>query len=257
MVEKSLMDNIGLVAAMPSESDSLLRLVPSPERFRLGSFRAAAFEYPTHHCRLVTSGMGIKHAAAAARLLLETFHPSLLISFGIAGAVQPDMKIGDIIMASGTSMLENGAPGPLHPLTTLSEEAVQELKKGLALSGHAFFTGTAVTTRGSQWTDPGAALLNPILEMETQGIFAAAREKGVPLLVLRSISDGPLSPVPVDLEKALDADYNYRIGGLLLQLLKKPQILLLSSRMIRNGGIAARSAALAVKTVLDLPFDIP
>ena len=48
---------------------------------------------------LVTSGMGMRRASEAARELIKTNAPCLLISFGIAGAVEADLEIGDVVVA--------------------------------------------------------------------------------------------------------------------------------------------------------------
>ncbi len=248
------MPTIGLLAAMPSESSALLHLLPAFERINIGGFRAARFETSSNHCILLTSGMGMENAGRGARLLIDSFHPDVLVSFGIAGAVRPDLQIGDVVMAERSARLENGAPASLQLLFSLPADTVEKVRHTLETCPAHLLNGTALTTRGSQWLEPSQELPNPILEMETEGIRPVAVKAALPLLVIRSISDGPLAPVPINLEKAMDANYHLRPAQLLLQVLKRPRILLQANSMLRNSRLVADHAALAVSTLLNLPI---
>ena len=245
------MDTIGLIAAMSSESNALLRQLQGGKRIAAGSFRGVRFQIAQRDCVLVTSGMGVRRAAAAARVLIETLHPACLLSFGIAGALREDLKIGDVILATHNCTLEKGRLGPFQLLATLSGAARETVEQALRPRGARFLLGTSVTTRGSQLVlQPPQGLLNPVLEMETAGILPVAEESGIPLVVLRSVSDGPLAPLPFDLGTVMDEDYNLQPGRLLLAVLKHPRLLLQSGRMLKNSRIAADNAAIAVAAVL-------
>jgi hypothetical protein len=89
--------------------------------------------------------------------------------------------------------------------------------------------------------------------METVGILQAARESGIPLAALRSVSDGPQAPIPFDMETVMDDEYNFRLDRLLQAVLKQPRLLLQSSQMIRNSRIAADNAAISVLALLNQP----
>jgi adenosylhomocysteine nucleosidase len=94
---------------------------------------------------------------------------------------------------------------------------------------------------------------NPVLEKETAGIAQVAAEAGIPLLSIRSISDGPQAPIPFDLEEILNEEYNYRIGEMLLMVLRNPRILLQARQMLRNSRTAADHAARALVAALSQP----
>jgi hypothetical protein len=87
--------------------------------------------------------------------------------------------------------------------------------------------------------------------METTGIAKVAAEKGIPLVSIRSISDNPQAPIPIDLEAALDEDDNLLTSKLLMMIIRDPKIMFQSSRMVNNSRIAADNAALAVIAVLN------
>src|SRR4030065_625349 len=116
------MYTIGLIAAMNQESAALLHCVKGWKRIAAGTLRGYTFTVSSKTCLLVTSGMGMRRAGEAARTLLQMSSPGLLISFGIAGAVEADLGIGDVVLAEAVCRLEQGAPGSLLPLEPWSDE---------------------------------------------------------------------------------------------------------------------------------------
>jgi len=241
------METIGLIAAMTQESDALLRCIRGWKRIAVGSLRGARFDLGGQTYVLVTSGMGVRRAGEAARLLVELHAPRLLISFGIAGAVEADLEIGDVILAEAACRLDESGPGPLLPLEPWPEAAREAAREALVSCGARLWAGTAVTTKGSQVLEGRLGdLLHPVLEMETAGIAEAAAESGIPLLSLRAISDGPRAPIPFDLGEMMDDDANLQAGRLLKAVARHPRILLQSRQMMRNSKIAADNAAVAV-----------
>jgi nucleoside phosphorylase len=247
---------IGFIAAMTQERDALFRLVRGWTPIVLGPFRGHRLEIPGQTWVLVTSGMGIRRAREAARCLVEMVSPKLLISFGVAGAVEADLEIGDVVMAESTCLLDQGVIGPILPLATWNDSAQEAIIHALTERSSHLYPGIAVTTRGSQFVEykPGE-LLHPILEMETVGIAQTAQEKGIPLFSLRSISDGPRAPIPINLEGMTDEDANLNIGKLFKEVFLHPGIILQSRHMIRNIKIAADNAAVALVTALRRLYD--
>jgi adenosylhomocysteine nucleosidase len=248
------METIGLIAAMTQESDALLRWIKGWQRIALGSFSSKCFELSGQICVLVTSGMGGRRASEAARNLVEMKAPRLLISFGIAGAVDADLEIGDVVLAETACRLEQGVPGPLLPLEPWPDAAREAVVQALAKRGARQWAGTAVTTGGSQVMEYQLGeMKHPILEMETVGIAQVAAEKGIPLLSLRAISDGPRAPIPFDLGEMMDEDANLQAGKLLMAVVRNPRIVFQSRRLMRNTRIAADNAAAALVAALSQP----
>ena len=245
------MESIGLIAAMTQESAALLHLVKDWKRIPIGGLPAYIFYLSGQTCLLVTSGMGVRRAGEAARTLLERNTPRLLISFGIAGAVQADLDIGDVVLSEAVCKLKQAVPGSLTPLAPWPAAAREVAIQALAKRGAHLFIGTAVTTGGSQVMESQLGeLKHPILEMETAGIAQVAAEVGIPLLSLRAISDGPRAPIPFDLGEVMDEDANLRTGRLLKMIVRNPRIVLQSRRMMRNNRIAAYNAAIALVAAL-------
>ena len=251
------LETIGLIAAMPQESDALLRCVREWKRIELGRFRAVRFRLVDRDCLLVTTGMGLQRAADGTRALLAAITPQLLISFGIAGAVNDSLHIGDVVVAGSTCLLDMGLPGQPQPLASLSEAAWNAAAEVVQPDGARLAAGTAITTRGSQVKPQTLEnMAHPILEMETAGIARVAAETGVPLVSIRSISDGPQAPIPFDLEAVIDEEYNLRIGMMLMMVFRNPRIVFQSRRIVLNSRKAADHAARAVAAALSQPSPV-
>ena len=191
----------------------------------------------------------MRRASEAARELIEKSAPRLLISFGIAGAVEADLKIGDVVVPEAYCTLEHGVPGPLLALRPWPEIAL----KAAALTAHnrgaCLVSGTAVTTGGVKvLEDQLCDLVHPILEMETAGIAPVAAENGIPFLCMRAISDGPGAPIPFDLGEIMDEDANIRTGRILMEIARHPRIVFQLRGLVRNSWMAADMVA---KTLVD------
>lgn len=245
------MDTIGLIAAMTQESDALLRHIKRWHRTALGKFEGKSFELYEHHCLLVTSGMGMRRASEATKELITTGAPRLLISFGIAGAVEAVLEIGDVVAAEAVGELAQALTGTLLPLDPWVAADRELAERALARRGARLFVGTAVTTGGSQISeDQVRDLIHPILEMETAGIARVAADFGIQLLSIRAISDGTRAPIPFDLGEVMDEHANFRADRLVMAMVRHPGMVLQFNRMLRNTQIAADNAALTIIEVL-------
>ena len=243
-----------MIAAMPQESGALLRRIGEWERTMFGPFRGYRFQLFNRNCLLVQSGMGIRRAIDATRALLAETSPQFLVSFGMAGAVKEDLQVGDVIVARYTCLLDKGIPSQFQGLASLTDAAQQAAAQALQRRGARLFSGTAITTRGSQVVNlQPKRMAYPVLEMETAGIARVAAEQGLQLLALRAVSDGPQAPIPFDLEAMTDEDSNLQLGKLIRTALRHPRIILQSIRISKNVERAAKNAAIALIAALSLP----
>lgn len=249
------MQTIGLIAAMSKEGNALLRYVKPWKRSAIGPLRGYNFSISDQACVLVTSGMGIRRASEACRILVEVISPQILISFGIAGAVDADLDIGDVVLAKAFCRLEHGALSLIQPLADWPDAAREAAAQALASRAARLFAGTVVTTSGSQTFEYKLGeMKHPVLEMETAGIARVAAEKGIPLLSLRAISDSPRAPIPFDLGEVMDEEANLRVGNLLGLILRHPRIIGQSRQIRLNTRIAAENAAITLQAILSRAF---
>jgi len=204
---------IAFIVAMRQELTPFLKRVGRYRRSSIDAFPLYRFTLFGRECLLIECGIGLKRAAHAARTLCARFHPRLLISFGVAGALTSDLRVGDVAAVQWVCHLEDGTPGRLQALTHWSVAACEVAVRALAARGARLLSGTAVSTRGEpNFRLPAGKLDCPVLEMETAGIAEAAAEHAVPLLALRSISDTADEPLPFAIAESLDELDRLRIG---------------------------------------------
>jgi adenosylhomocysteine nucleosidase len=247
------MKTVGLIAAMSMESQALLRMVKEPKRIKLGQFKGYRFQLPLWDCVLVECGWGMFRAEEATEVLIDQVHPALLVSFGIAGAVEAELNIGDVVCAVNHFLLQNGKIQKKKASSSLSPSAQRAIEKSLKPGGARLYSGTTVTTRGSQLIPKNRkTLVHPVLEMETAGIMKRIAGTGIPLISLRGISDGPQAPIPFDLEAMVDENYHMQMGKVLLAILKRPAILAQALKMSKNSQHAAINEAIATLATLEL-----
>ena len=246
------MKTIGLIAAMQQEIRPLTKLAVRWEAVRVSTFPAFHFRLNDKDCMLVRSGVGHQHAADAAHALFQAVRPEILISYGIAGAVDSGLRIGDIVAGKRSCLLEDGVPKKDLHLEQLSTIEFRAIADALEPHGASLVSGTIITTSGAQPVqDKTKELPHPVAEMETYGIAEVATEHGIPLLALRSISDNPEEPIPLSIEELYDAEYHLRTGWLIRTILRRPTLLPALLRLARNSDIATKNAAWAVMAYLN------
>ena len=165
---------------------------------------------------LVQCGIGKVASAAATALLIQAFSPNAVINTGSAGGFDPELKIGDVVIA--TRLLHHDvdvthfgyALGqvPKMPefyesdsnLVNLAQNAVARLtnvnvKKGLVCSGDSF-VGSDDAANKIKANFPTMAAV----EMEGAAIGQVCHLMSTPFVVIRSLSDiaGKTSTVSFD-----------------------------------------------------------
>ena len=196
----------GLIGAIPEEITCLIAaLTDAVTETHLGMtfYRGVLAGEPVVITR---AGVGKVNAALAAGAMALLYHPDRLINTGVAGALAGNLKQGDVVVA--TSLVEYdmdttpfGEPRGLlqirgQELVELPAdgETVAALTRAAGTCGETPRTGMIATgDRFVAGADAKAAILSyfPALacEMEGAAIAHAAYAAGVPVAVLRVISD--------------------------------------------------------------------
>ena len=90
---------IGIIGAMKEEVDSILSLMPDKEqtihygvKFYTGTINGKS-------CIVSKSGVGKVNAARSTQIMIDKFNPAYIINIGSAGALDPRLEIGDIVIS--------------------------------------------------------------------------------------------------------------------------------------------------------------
>lgn len=154
-------------------------------------------------------------AAALAQGFLDQ-GASGLLSFGIAGGLDPALAPGALIVAGGVEY-EDG--------TIIASDAAWSRRLALALdharSGLLFGADRAIATAADK-----AALFSRngalAVDMESGAMARMAAAKGVPFAVLRAVADPADRALPLSALAGLDAKGNTRPLAVMRQLLARP-----------------------------------
>ena len=194
--------NIALMVAMQSEIASLLRGDDTP---LLQTAAGAAFYHIRPGLIACCGGVGKVNAAMSTQLLIDLYHPDLIINVGVAGCFE-NVPIGTLVLAEGfcqhdfdTSAIDGpeyegvvfigGAEYKVFP-TSDPEKA----RAAMDAAGHPYRTGLVATGDWFATDTPRARHIagkfHPLLcEMEGGAVAHVCLRNGVPFMAVKSVSD--------------------------------------------------------------------
>ena len=146
---------------------------------------------------IMGSGMGIPSLSIYVNELVSEYHVKTLIRIGTCGAIQPQLKIGDIILAMATSTdssinrlrfsgMDYAPTASFHLLRRAYEESqlrAVNAHVGGVLSSDTFYEDDP------DWWKRWAAYGVLAVEMETAGLYTLAAKFGVDALSILTVSD--------------------------------------------------------------------
>jgi len=216
---------IGIMGAMPEETSATAALLSGVRSESHGGRAYARGSLQGHDVVCVHARVGKVAAAVTATELIVRFGIDRLLFTGLAGALAPELRVGDVVVADGLVQHDMDA-SPLFPplevpltgvsrfvatpaiaagLTRAAEEAMLDLDSGLraALDAHeasprrsgAVVRGDVAT--GDRFVGSGSVRnrvrsLVPTavcVEMEGAAVAQVCHDYGVPFGVVRVISD--------------------------------------------------------------------
>ena len=224
---------VGIVAALAREAQAL---GPAVER-------KAGYEVLAGGTLCAVSGMGCGPAGIAARRLVEA-GATALISWGMAGALDPSLEAGAICLPR-----EVVAPDGMRFATAI---AWRDTLAASIASYRPVASGTLLTrTRPlAGIAEKAAARLETgaiAVDMESSAIAEVAAATHVPFMAVRVIVDTARDAIPAAVTSAGESG-QVRIAQLLAGLARSPRDIAAVVRLARGYRAAARS----LRTVAEL-----
>lgn len=214
-----------------------------PEESR--DFRKAVGGGAHPNIRVEHFGVGPAMAAKRVNSLLAEPKPRLLICAGFAGGLDPKLRTGDLVVAENLSTLEMLARMRAVVPTATPFVFGSILSRTLPVE--------SVADKAALHRETGALAV----DMESEAVAAACRVAGVPLLVVRTISDPADAALPVPFPDWFDVQgQRPRVLGLLKYLATHPSHILPFAKFVR-GLKPARYALTQFLLGLDLASDHP
>ncbi len=206
---------LGIIGAMDEEVAKIKEHMEQVEERTIASMNFLKGTVKGHPVVVVRSGIGKVNAAICTQILADVYGVDAVINTGIAGSLNADINIGDIVLS--TDALEHdmdavafGYPvGQIPRMDTLSFTADEKLRKiaketcervnadvsvfeGRVVSGDQFISDKAK----KEWLVENFA--GYCTEMEGAAIAHAAYLNGIPFLIIRAISDKADDSASVD-----------------------------------------------------------
>ena len=200
---------IGIIGAMSDEVAGLKALMQDTQIIRKASMEFYSGILEGKKVVVVQSGIGKVNAAVCTQILIDDFQAEVVINTGIAGSLNNDINIGDIVVSTdlvhhdvdaGAFGYKKGQVpdmdvfsfGSDDALRSLAVKVCREVFEGRIASGDQFVADQGV--KDVIVSEFGAYAV----EMEGAAIAHAAYLNHVPCLVVRAISDKADGSAEVD-----------------------------------------------------------
>lgn len=184
------MKTIAVLAAMGMEADCFIRRMEDakPETIAGRDYlrgRVGEAGVVLHRC-----GWGMDRSAAGARAVIEACQPEALILYGVSGAIVPELALSDTVVASASFPASGkyaGEGAKAVPTDEKLADFAMGVLEGARKAPVATTQGVIINKkRNDRIVERSGAVCS---DMESYTVALTARELGVPLLVIRSMSD--------------------------------------------------------------------
>ena len=209
---------IAIMGAMPEEIEPLLSKVTDIRQSDYASNRYYEAKYKGKDIVIAYSKIGKVFASLTATILIEKFGCDRLLFSGVAGAIDPDLEIGDLVIADGLCQHDLDITAFGHPhgfvpegevciptdpyFRAIAKEIAKErglpLKEGIIATGDQFVANTERKNWISKMFDAHA------LEMEGASVAVVCNALDIPFFILRAISDSADMDAGFDFDKFLE-----------------------------------------------------
>lgn len=205
--------DIGIVCALPIEINPFLDRCERVRKYTGGNFVFRGGIYDGIKIAVVQSGMGFANARRATQSLIDAHSPPWIISSGLSGALLPELKIGQIVMAN-----------------SIVDQHGHELKVDMNMPSDpdkGLHVGRIVTTDNIvRLVSEKQALAEQhqaiAVDMESLAVAQICRDSKTPFLAVRAISDDLSEDLPPEILSIVGSSGTIRLGAALGSVWKRP-----------------------------------
>ncbi len=194
---------LAIMGAMPEEVEPLLKFFRDYKTIEYANNKYYKLNYKNSEIVIAYSKIGKVNSTITATTMIEKFGCEKLLFSGVAGAVSPALKVGDLVVATKLAQHDLDISAFGHPYGYVPEGAVYEeadtklieiarevaseksidLKDGVIVTGDQF----VCDVERKEWI---AKTFNAVaLEMEGASVAVTCNVLNVPFFILRAISD--------------------------------------------------------------------
>jgi nucleoside phosphorylase len=230
--------------------------------------------------KILLTGIGQRNAEKAIGKALAEQSPTLVLTCGFAGGLNPELEIGTVVFSvdedrpgtvnpsltrprrgTGELLPKFGAPSleasgvgsPAPQIPTEPARLASVLVAGGARQARFHFAERVITTASEKRAlrqETGA----DAVEMESGVIRAICRKHSIPSATVRVISDDANQDLPLDFNHLMDSDQNLSYGKLTVALLRSPgKMGALLKLQKQTQAAAEKLAQVLVKVLANFP----
>jgi len=180
----------------------------------------------------VVTGMGMENARRSAEIAMSATH-TVCIASGFAGSLRPAHKVGHILAARAVQQLGKAKT------IECSRNLFMAAYENQATEAKLFLTTDKViaTAEEKQQLAPFA----DAVDMESFAILSAAKQKNLPAIAIRVVSDRFDEDMPADISATVDERGRVKIGGIVRHVATHPLQLPTLIRLRRQSHTAAEA----------------
>ena len=209
---------IAVMGAMPEEIEPILERLDSYKSIEYAKNIYYEGKYRGIDVVVAYSKIGKVFATLTATILIEKFKCDTLLFSGVAGGLNPNFKIGDLVIASGLCQFDLDITIFGHPhgyvpegqvcihtdesLRTLAKEIGK--RKGIELFEGIIATGDQFVSSDEKKEFIKKTFNADAVEMEGASVAVVCDSLDVPFFILRAISDTANSNADIDFDKFLE-----------------------------------------------------
>lgn len=182
---------------------------------------------------VLLTGIGERNAEHSVREALKAIGPRRVFSCGFAGALRPDLKIGDLVFAA-----EALTPAMTNHFRSLGARPV------------SFICSERVAITAEEKAALRSTTNADAVEMESHIIADVCARAGIECMTLRTVSDTAQENLPLDFNTLMTEEKKLSIAKLAWAVLKAPQKIPALIRLGRNSAFAAARLAKALAEII-------
>jgi adenosylhomocysteine nucleosidase len=213
-------------------------------------FRTIAAGRPT--VSILVSGVGRTNVERSLGGLLAGGAPAVVLTCGFAGGLNPGLELGAVIFELPEGKGSAEPPAPIAEPKAGGSQASRLREKLLAAGARPgrFFCADRIATTAAEKHELRARTAADAVEMESGTIHAACRERGIPCVTIRVISDTADEDLPLDFNRLSKPDQSLDYWKLAWAIVKAPGSLPALRQLQQKTRFAAERLAAVLARVV-------
>jgi len=200
---------IAVTFALPTESSGFLRRLSNKSRSARNGIQTVRGKIDNREVAVLHTGVGEKACRHRLANLLQDQQFDCLISAGFAGALNDELRVGDLLFAKNFSVIE------------LNDE--HAVFASLRIRVADLLTVSRLIDSGEERNETARISGAAAVDMETEFIARICAEHEIPLLSLRVITDAPREPFPAPAHVLFDIEHQRTpMAALIMFFLTRP-----------------------------------